>query len=122
MKNVDRWGIILSIGCIIHCTIMPFLLALIPAIGSTVLEIDDTLHKIIAIPIITIGLAAFIPGYLSHRKTSIVLIALAGMVLVVSGVYFEGFDIILTSSGGSLLTMAHLLNHKYKCDHKHHKE
>lgn len=118
----DKIGIILSIGCLIHCILFPLIFPMIPLLGFT-LEHQAMWHIGLLIPIVIIAIVAFIPGYRKHKLPEILVIAFIGICFLVSSGVLEAYGIetgALTVLGSLNLVFAHYLNHKHSCKCDHH--
>ena len=111
-KPWDLLGIGASTLCVLHCLATPLLVVALP-----VLEVYERhTHAAFALAILAIGLLAFWPGYLSHRRLWIVASGWFGlglMSLCVSapeGLLTEPMEAAATVAGGATLVFAHLRN------------
>ena len=111
-KPWDLFGIGASTLCVLHCLATPLLVVALP-----VLEVYERhTHATFALAILAIGLLAFWPGYLSHRRLWIVATALLGFGLISLGVtapeglLTEPMEVAATVAGGATLVFAHLRN------------
>ena len=108
----DLAGIGASSLCVIHCLATPLLVVFLP-----VLEVvEKQTHTGFALAILGIGLLAFWPGYLRHRRWRIIATAIVGFSLISlgvtapEGVLSESAEAIATILGGAILVTAHLRN------------
>lgn len=130
-RRWDALGAALSGLCIIHCLIMPLALAYLPLLKLDWLE-SESFHRWLAVGAMGIGGLSFLPGYLRHRRLSVLLLAGAGLSLLgygaflipdqccqleccrregaASGVSLDGLRSLRTPLGGLLLMLAHCLN------------
>src|SRR3546814_4374057 len=46
LSRLDRWGIVISSACLAHCLALPFVIALLPAIASS-LPPDSWIHPVL---------------------------------------------------------------------------
>lgn len=111
-KPWDLLGIGASTLCVLHCLAAPLLVAALP-----MLEVyERQTHAAFVLAILAIGLLAFWPGYLSHRRRWIVATALLGFGLMSLGVaapeglLTEPMEEVATVTGGATLVFAHLRN------------
>jgi len=123
-SKLDKIGMVVSIGCAIHCIITPFIIPLLPMIGF-VFGHDSHFHLILAGIIVVIAILALVPGYLKHRMWGPIMSAWIGItIIIVMGViehYTESIMITITTIIGSMFVMTgHYFNHKYTCRCKHH--
>lgn len=83
--RVSTWrdwvGIVASIGCAIHCAVMPFVIAYLPALGLSFLA-DEAFHKWMALACFLIAIAAFVPGIRKHGNWTPVSVGAVGLVLI----------------------------------------
>jgi len=115
-KQWDKWGIVLSTACIIHCFAVVILPLMLPAVEMFVHS--PWVHRIFAALVITTTPLAFIPGYRQHRLQYVLFTAVAGLFMILSGVFLDGrIDEALSHGisivGSILLVSAHVLNLRY---------
>jgi hypothetical protein len=115
-KQWDKWGIVLSTACIIHCFAVVILPLMLPAVEMFVHS--PWVHRVFAVLVITTTPLAFIPGYRRHGLPHVLFSAVAGLVLILSGVFLDGRINEVLSHGVSilgsiLLVSAHILNIRY---------
>lgn len=112
----DMLGITLSTLCLIHCIALPFFLALLP-FGLEYAE-NESIHQMLSILALPVGGLALIPGYLKHRKLSILFTGFVGLSMLLAAPFLlpenagEFAEQALTGTGGALLVAAHLLNRR----------
>ncbi|WP_169794305.1 MerC domain-containing protein [Thioalkalivibrio nitratireducens] len=117
----DLAGIGASTLCVLHCLVTPALVVFLPVLGA----LEEPTHALLALAILGIGLLAFWPGYLRHRRWQVVATAIAGFVLISLGVttpdglLSESAEIIATVAGGVVLVAAHSAN-AYFCRYCRH--
>ncbi len=123
--KLDKLGMILSIGCMIHCMLMPIMLPLLPAIGFAFGH-DYQFHLVLAFIIGAIAIVALIFGHRKHGMGTPFVIAIPGIILLFAMAYSEYLGVnsaivtIVTVEGSLLIAVAHYFNHKYLCACKHH--
>lgn len=71
-------GMVLSIGCVIHCMLMPLCIAKLPEWGLTWLA-SSGLHQVLAVVGVLIGLWTLVPGWKIHRRSRVMVSAIAGL-------------------------------------------
>lgn len=114
----DVAGIGASLLCVAHCLATPALMVFLPVLEA----LEKPTHAGLALALLAIGLLAFWPGYLRHKRWSIVAAGSAGFVLIALGVVApeglmnETTELMSTLLGGSILIAAHLRN-AYFCRH-----
>ncbi|KKL28432.1 hypothetical protein LCGC14_2375220 [marine sediment metagenome] len=124
-SKLDKIGMVLSVGCAVHCVLVPIVLPLLPMIGF-VFGHDSHFHLILAAIITGVACLALVPGYFKHRIGTPMISACIGVVIIITmGVmehYIESVMIITTTIMGSLFVMlGHFYNHKFVCECKNHK-
>ena len=77
----DWAGMIASIGCAIHCAAMPLVFAYLPAFGLSWLA-DAGFHRFMAILCFGLAMAAFVPGWRSHRSLAPLAWGAVGLILL----------------------------------------
>jgi hypothetical protein len=116
-RHADTAGAIASGICLIHCLLTPLLISLFPSI-LPFLPGDATFHRALAIGILLLGAAAFVPGYRLHRRKSLLALVASGMLLILA-VAWTGetlsplLELSLSVPGSLLLVTAHLLNRSF---------
>jgi hypothetical protein len=79
---------------------------------------DASFHRILAVAIVLLGVAGFIPGFLVHRRKSLLLLIASGIVFVLTVAWAgstlsESLELTLSISGSLFLVTAHLLNRSF---------
>jgi hypothetical protein len=101
----------------VHCLLTPIVISLFPEI-IPYLPGDASFHRWLAVGIVLLGFAGFIPGYIVHRRKPLLALIGIGMALILvvawKGENFNLALVLLLSVGGSmLLVTAHLLNRSF---------
>ncbi|MFK8027126.1 MAG: MerC domain-containing protein [Gammaproteobacteria bacterium] len=121
----DRFAILLSGICAIHCIALPIVASLIPLLTATVHHGNEIhefwFHQFILLFILPVSLVALVTGYLSHKRILPVVIAAIGLVILIFIALFaeqlllnhviphEG-ETLLTVTGGLFHAAGHILN------------
>lgn len=90
-QRVDRFGVIASILCAIHCAVTPILLIMLPAFGKA--WAHPATHWGMAIIVIPIAVYMMFKGYEKHARRRVLYIGGMGVVFIVVGAflpYMEG--------------------------------
>ena len=77
----DWAGMTASVGCAIHCAAMPLVLAYLPTFGLGWLA-DEGFHRWMAIFCCVLAVAAFVPGWRSHRSWTPLAWGAVGLILL----------------------------------------
>lgn len=111
----DRVGATASFLCALHCAALPFVIALLPAVGLSFLA-DHRFERIFIFCASGLAFAALIRGYRRHRIASPLWLALPGLSLLWIGAWvFDAEDSLalhatLVALGGCCVALAHVLN------------
>lgn len=114
--KLDKFAILLSGVCLLHCLLTPVIVTLAPII-STAVFIDDALfHKLMLWLVLPTSVLALFLGCRKHKKLTIAGTGGLGIAIVI-GVAFFGHDLfglngekMATSIGGIVLAFSHYLN------------
>ncbi|MDR3612211.1 MAG: MerC domain-containing protein [Candidatus Obscuribacterales bacterium] len=113
--SMDTLGIVASTLCLIHCAAMPLVITFLPILGLRFLE-GHAAHHFLAGFVVAFALLAIVPGYLKHRKTSVLLSMLAGVGIVLLAtfgadrLFSENLELPLITVGNLIVVMTHLRN------------
>ncbi len=81
----DKIAISLSILCVIHCLVVPLLIAFLP---SMILLQQEAFHLWMVILVVPISIYALTLGCKKHKKLSIVTLGMVGLICLLSAVFF----------------------------------
>ena len=111
-KAWDRWGVIASASCVVHCIVTPFAALALPALAAT----DGATHMVLGVAVALFALLAFIPGMKMHGKRRVLALGMTGVTLIwiavllpeklVSDALRDG----VTVAGGLVMVAAHVFN------------
>jgi hypothetical protein len=79
---LDRVAIALSSACAVHCLLTPLALALLPALGGTMLA-DESFHFALLVFILPSSLIALILGCWRHKDRAVIALGAAGLGILV---------------------------------------
>ena len=115
---LDRLGIGVSAFCLLQCLALPVVLVLAPTLSAGFLS-HEIFHVVLLAIILPVSGLAYTLGYLRHRNPRIWVPALAGLAFLVLAAWLEHRHALpalgiaaVTSVGGILLIVGHLLNLK----------
>ena len=125
--TLDRFGMILSVICLIHCLITPLLLISLPILARYYLA-HPMFHLMIALLIVPVGLMAFYSGYKHHRNKTVLLLGIPGLFIIaaipylVHEMHYPIPEAIVMTLGSVMMLSAHWINRKSckTCKHHHH--
>ena len=123
--NWDAFGIITSIACAIHCTLLPVLATTLPVLGVDIIHNRFFEWMMIGLALL-VGIYALLHGFVKHhRNWTPVLLFLVGFLLLVSKQFFHEWEWWLLFPAVVLIMTAHYRNyqlcHQSKCASPHHK-
>lgn len=113
---LDQLAVALSGLCLLHCLLLPFLVALLPFLSQFG---DDHLHAEVLIFVIPVSIIALALGFRRHRHTGIVISGLVGLVIltlggtIVHNAYGLLADRTMTVIGSFTLAITHYRNFRY---------
>lgn len=110
---LDKIAVGLSGLCLLHCLLLPFVVAILPFLGQFD---DDHLHKEMLLFVIPVSVVALAVGFRRHRRTSVVLFGAAGLLVLILGalVVHDYFGLMadraMTVIGSIVLAFTHYQN------------
>lgn len=116
--QLDKFAILLSGVCLVHCLLAPIILTLLPIISLSVMVEDMLFHQLMLWIVVPTSLVALFIGCRKHRRWLIALTGALG-IAVLFAVAFLGHDILTlngeklaTGAGGLILAFSHFLNYR----------
>jgi len=108
----DKLGVLTSCLCMFHCLSGPILLMLgLTTAGQTFFN-EEFIHIGLLVPILLIAFWSLPSGFKNHRHPIPSILAIIGIIFMVSGLLSEDLELILTIVASCLLIKAHLFNLK----------
>jgi hypothetical protein len=109
--GLDRYGMLLSLLCLVHCLALPAVFALLPA-AAAVLPPNFWVHLVLFGLALPISGMALVIGYRRHGRTAPLVIGGLGLTLIFSGLLVGSIseEIAVTVVGGLLVVCAHFIN------------
>ena len=123
--NWDFLGIATSVGCAIHCALLPLVASTLPVFGINIIHNSFFEWGMIALAFV-VGSYSLFHGYIKHhRNTFPILIFSAGFIFLVLKQFFPQQEYLFLGFAVCLIISAHLLNFKYcrqskVCNSPHH--
>jgi hypothetical protein len=96
-RLADRFGIVLSVGCAVHCVTAPLILLVAPLIGG--IWVHPGVHLTIALLVLPVAAWALRRGMITHGRRAPLVLGVLGMLLVAVGVVWP-FVLSTASAGG----------------------
>jgi len=112
---LDKAAVALSGLCLLHCLLLPVIIALLPFLGQFS---DRHLHAEMLIIVLPISLIALSLGFRRHADKRVVGLGIAGLLLLLVGatlahnLYGVAADRMLTITGSIILALAHYRNNR----------
>lgn len=111
-KNLlDSIAIGVSFACLVHCLVLPLLVAFLPA-WSAWLELPRTFHFWVIAFALPFSLGVLLQAARKHGWFAPLLVGTAGLLLMAIGLTVQDSlrEAMVTSSGAALLAAGHLMN------------
>ncbi|HMB56181.1 MAG TPA: MerC domain-containing protein [Arenimonas sp.] len=121
---VDSLGTAGALICAIHCALLPFVLAVLPALGLGILASSGFEYGYVAFASV-LALASLWQGYRRHRVYRALAFLVPGLVAVWAGVLMPSLHenviahAVTMTFGGTLIAVAHLINLRLTHGHVH---
>ena len=134
-STFDKFAVMLSGICILHCLLAPVLLTLLPILSVSAFVEDLVFHKLMLWLVLPTSAIALVLGCRKHRDFSILLTGAAGMLMLILIAFWAhsllsaNGEKIATTAAGILLAFSHYLNYRacnsiscddQDCQSKHH--
>ena len=131
----DKFAVMLSGICILHCLLAPVVLTLLPILSVSAFVEDLVFHKLMLWLVLPTSAIALVLGCRKHRDFSILLTGAAGMLMLILIAFWAhsllsaNGEKIATTAAGILLAFSHYLNYRacnsiscddQDCQSKHH--
>ena len=114
--TLDKFGILLSGVCMLHCLIAPVIVTLVPILSLNILVEDLLFHTLMLWLVLPTSCIALFLGCRKHKKISILATGIIGMSILIVVALF-GHDIfgetgekIIITIGGIIIALSHYLN------------
>ncbi len=123
--HFDRFAIVLSGICAIHCIALPVVASLIPLFAATIQHGHELhefwFHQFILLFILPVSVIALVTGYRAHHQLTPIIVASIGLLLLVGvALYADTLithhiipndgETVLTVTGGMIHATGHILN------------
>src|SRR4249919_254084 len=121
---VDSLGTAGALICAIHCALLPFVLAVLPALGLGILASSGFEYGYVAFASV-LALASLWQGYRRHRVYRALAFLVPGLMAVWAGVVVPVLHenvvrhAVTMTLGGTLIAIAHLINLRLTHGHVH---
>jgi hypothetical protein len=118
----DRWGMILSGICFIHCTLPPFIFFSTPLFAYYFYH--PWIHPLLTLLVVPLGLSAFWSGFKIHHNATVFTMGLIGVLSIISQqfmsreVALKMGPTLLLWIGSGLMVLAHFLNFRLRRQQK----
>jgi len=115
---LDKFAILLSGLCLVHCLLTPVIITLLPIISTSVLTEDVLFHQLLLWVVLPISFFALFMGCRKHKQFAIAGAGIVGVSILVVVAFFghEWFghtgEKVATSIGGLILAFSHYLNYR----------
>lgn len=126
MSIWDRFGVVLSGLCIVHCILTPAIFLFFPALAAYFVPDIGLVHRILFIFILVAAGFAFWLGFGRHKQKEPLIYMGIGLFIiimatfVVHGLVGHSWESLVAALGSLFLVRGHLLNHRYCRECKSH--
>lgn len=111
--NWDFFGIATSVGCAIHCAVLPLIASTLPIFGINIIHNAYFEWGMITLAFV-VGSYSLFHGYSKHHRNTIPLFVFAaGFIFLVLKQFFPQQEYLFLVFAVSLIVTAHLFNFKY---------
>jgi hypothetical protein len=113
---LDKIAVLLSGLCLLHCLLLPFVIAVLPFLGQFG---DDHFHQELLLFVVPVSVVALTAGFRRHGHTEVLLFGGLGLaVLIIGGtfiheVYGAMVDRLMTVTGSMILAGTHYRNYRF---------
>lgn len=113
--KLDKTAVMLSGLCLVHCLLLPLVIAVFPVLGLSFVS-HETFHQLILIVVIPTTLIALGVGVARHRSRAVALLGLTGIVALIAAAFVvhdmgsAALERWATVAGGVILAAAHIRN------------
>ena len=108
----DRWGMLASTLCLLHCAATPVIALALPAAAAN----EGLTHGVLGFAVVLFALLAFVPGVRMHGKRRVLALGGAGIGLIWTAVLLPESLVTdavrdgMTVVGGLVMVAAHVVN------------
>ena len=113
---LDKVAVLLSGLCLLHCLLLPFVIAVLPFLGQIG---DDHFHQELLLFVVPVSVVALTVGFRRHGHAEVLLFGGLGLaVLIIGGtfiheVYGAMVDRLMTVTGSMILAGTHYRNYRF---------
>lgn len=117
-NTLDKFAILLSGACLLHCLITPIVVTALPIFSSSTLVEDLLFHQLMLWVVLPTSFIALFLGCRKHKQLNIAGTGILGLGILVAVAFFghDWFGItgekVATTVGGLILALSHYLNYK----------
>lgn len=113
--RLDRWAILLSTGCMVHCIATTVMAAALSAAGGWLG--NPVVHEVGLGLALLLGVVAFGRGILAHRRPAPLVLGAVGLALMAVAILVphganHAVETVLTMLGVAILAAGHFLNRR----------
>ncbi|MDE0753105.1 MAG: MerC domain-containing protein [Woeseiaceae bacterium] len=113
---LDKVAVLLSGLCLLHCLLLPFVIAVLPFLGQIG---DDHFHQELLLFVVPVSVVALTVGFRRHGHAEVLLFGGLGLaVLIIGGTFIhEAYgamaDRLMTVTGSMILAGTHYRNYRF---------
>lgn len=111
--RLDRWGLVLSGVCLVHCLALPLSLLVLPTLSVWLSGHAHAVHWVLLSLALVVSSSAWWQGYRRHQQALVPVLGTCGlalMMLAVSHLFGAHSEVPLTLVGAGIVAASHLVN------------
>ena len=112
--TIDKVGVLVSTGWIIHCLLLPIVVALLPALSNPFFE-NEWVHVTLAAVAVVVAYFALKRGFNTHGSKKPLYIAVPGLAFLWGSLLAhdpEWLETAIATTGALMVAYAHIVNHR----------
>lgn len=119
LSLVDNVGVGLSMACLVHCVLLPFIIPFLPFMA---IFASEKTHEVLAVVLLAVAVLAFARGYKVHGQKHVLVMGVVGISALIVAVLLPHelretrivgglmLETVVTIPGSLLLVVAHVFN------------
>jgi hypothetical protein len=106
---LDRFGVVSSLTCAVHCALLPVVIGLLPLAGQRLLGSEQS-ENILVLGAATLAMTSLALGYRTHRCPQPLALLGIALSLLLVGRVVDACELLFMTLGGLGVALSHWLN------------